>query len=205
MEDTSEIEHSKTGDILQHRRDAAALELGLDPSIIAWPVDASSEAVEPRGPRWNEPLPFDDTEWGQVAACFPPEPPQAGAIANRAVFDAVLRVVAGERAWSVLDGPAMSAEAVRKKFARLARKGVWQQLAAASGTLDLSESRRSQLRAIGPGAADAARLVRARPDVRPSVEARAHHEWGASFTRSDNSGPGCPGVQDEVLLLTASA
>jgi hypothetical protein len=149
MEDSSDIEQPKTGDTLQHCRDAAARQLGLDPSIIAWPDDAGSEAVEARSPRWNEPLPFDEAEWGQVAPCFPPEPPQAGAVGNRAIFDAVLRVVAGERAWSILDGATLSSEAVRKKFARLARKGVWQQLAEASGRLELSESRRSQLRAVG--------------------------------------------------------
>jgi transposase len=137
-------------DELQRGREAAARAIGLDPSIIVWPTEQTSEPLEPRlqKPHWNEPLPLEDGEWAALAPYFPPEPPQAGAIVNRSILEAVLRVIAGERPWSVLDGTGVSSEAVRKRFARLARRGVWQQLAQAGETLDLPEGRLVQLRAV---------------------------------------------------------
>jgi transposase len=148
MKPLQEIVEPKTADPLQSCRTAAALDLGIDPDTIAWPCDHPVAEPLPRLPRWNEPQPLADAEWCQVAGYFPPEPPQSGAITNRVVIDAVMRVVAGEQPWSVLDRTDLSSEAVRKRFARLARKGVWQQLGDAAAALELSESRRTQLRAI---------------------------------------------------------
>jgi transposase len=148
MEPLQKNGEPKTTDPLQSCRTAAALDLGIDPDTIAWPCDHPVAEPPPRLPRWNEPQPLTDAEWCQVAGYFPPEPAQSGAITNRAIIDAVLRVVAGEQPWSVLEGTAPSSEAVRKRFARLARKGVWQQLGDAAAALELSESRRAQLRAV---------------------------------------------------------
>jgi hypothetical protein len=147
MKPLQENAETKTADPLQSCR-TAALDLGLDPDTIAWPCDQPLAEPPARRSRWNEPEPLADAEWFQIAAYFPPEPPQSGAITNRAIVDAVLRVVAGEQPWSVLEGTALSSEAVRKRFARLARKGVWQQLGDAAAALELSECRRAQLRAV---------------------------------------------------------
>lgn len=88
-----------------------------------------------------------DDEWSILTetGLLPPEPTQAHALGNRTLVDAVLRTAGRNKPWTSLptDGVA-SAEAVRKRFARLAQKGVWQALAVAD--VPLSHKRSTELK-----------------------------------------------------------
>lgn len=123
--------------------------LGLDPSIVTLPSkNAEDSAVRP--PR-DTLCRLDDTEWASIerADVLPSEPPQAEAMGNREVLEAVITAVARNRAWTILDELGVSSEAVRKKFARFARRGIWQALADKAETIDLPSERRADLKAIG--------------------------------------------------------
>jgi hypothetical protein len=129
-------------------REATARALGLDPNTIAWPSgDGEPEETVPISQRLKLDR-LSDEEWDIVAGFLPDEPRQAG-MTQREFLDAVITVVGRGRAWTELQGLGLSSEAVRKRFARLARKGVWQELAAAAEDLSLSTSRRTVLRTIG--------------------------------------------------------
>lgn len=140
---------TKNPDILA-ARDGAARALGLDPSTIAWPC-GNHEPVEtfPVSHRLKIDQ-LSDHEWDLIwtVGILPVEPRQAG-MTQRELVDAVLTVVGRGRAWTELDSLGLSSEAVRKRFARLARKGVWQALAAKVDDLALSHPRRSAIQAIG--------------------------------------------------------
>lgn len=135
------------------RMHEAARALGLDPATIAWPsADARTDDGTAPLARDDDSLlasaPLDDEEWAKLASLLPPEPSQADAMGNRDLLDAVIAVAGRGRAWTDLDPDRISPEAVRKKFARLARQGTWQALHVAAKELGLSPSRLSELRNI---------------------------------------------------------
>ena len=136
----------------------AARNLGLDPNIISW-GDGTTERPEEAPLRRFDLEPLDDSEWDVIVTCgvLPPDPPQFDTMSMRVVLQAVIAVVAGGRPWTNLDDAGLSSEAVRKKFARLAAKGTWQELAAHVDDLGLSEMRKSQIRRIGVRAQQMAR------------------------------------------------
>lgn len=144
--------------VLDSDRDLAARSLGLDPSLIAWggATAATQEAAPVR--RFELEL-LEDVEWDIILASrvLPADPPQFDTMSTREVLQAVLTVVACGRAWTNLDDLGLSSEAVRKKFARLAAKGVWQALAARADNLGLSDVRKAQLKSVGLRAKQQAR------------------------------------------------
>jgi len=133
--------------------------IGLDPRIVSLPSLKTNQSDQPPVSARFVLCRLTDEEWNEIdrAAIFPLEPPQAEAMRNREVLEAVITVVGQGRAWTMLDGCGLSSEAVRKKFARLARKGVWQGLAARAETLAVSGERQAELKTIGHRAASCRR------------------------------------------------
>lgn len=129
--------------------DDIARNLGINPNIICQPGDAPSLAKPPPSSRYKLDL-LSDAEWAQINASgiLPDEPPQFGTLGNREILEAVITTVGHGRAWTFLDHCGVSSEAVRKKFSRLAAKGVWQRLAVADG-LDLRAKTRASITRIG--------------------------------------------------------
>jgi hypothetical protein len=132
-------------DLQRADRDAVLRALGLDPQTIVWDVPTSRPAASLR----QEISPLTDDEWREISATqlLPTDVGQA-AMSNRVFVGAVLSIVSG-RSWTDLDAAGVSSEAVRKKFARLALKGVWQSLASRADDLSLSPARRAALKAAG--------------------------------------------------------
>jgi transposase len=126
---TSEVE-------LDTRRRAAAVALGLDPSIIAWP-DRRDEHEAASGEVKSERPHLTDAEWRSLAPLLPAEAPQAKAMSNREFLKAVLEAMQ-RNGWVSRKTPAADIEAARRRFGRWAHAEVFQGLAAALPGLDLS-------------------------------------------------------------------
>jgi hypothetical protein len=132
-------------------RDALLRASGIDPEAIVWSRSAVVGDVSLQSERGLVVCTLEDGEWSEIAGTgiFPQEPTQASAMSNRDLLAAVITIVGQSRAWTELDLLGISSEAVRKKFSRLARKGVWQALAISADKLELSAARRAALKAIG--------------------------------------------------------
>ena len=135
-------------------RYAAAQALGLDPSTISWPSDRPVEnMISAR--RALLPMEISDADWQALirSGCLPHDPPQSQTMGRRVFVGAVLAVVGCTRRWTDLDPAVLSAEAVRRRFARWAHIGAWQRLASQGRLADLSQPMETGLRAVAHRAA----------------------------------------------------
>jgi len=125
------------------------LAAGLNPDHIVFARRIADEDADAPllGPRTPPLVRLNDAEWNAILASgvLPSEPPQADAMDNRTFVEAVLSVVGRKYPWTILDIHGLSSEAVRKKFTRYAKKGVWQTLAARVGPQALTAARSAEL------------------------------------------------------------
>lgn len=128
---------------------AALAALGIAPAAVAGPTSPGEDETAAPARRCLPAVTLDDAEWAIIAAtgALPPDPPQAQAMATRTLLGALLAVIPASRAWTDLE-PGLPAEVVRKRFARLAAKGVWQRLASALADSALAADRKRQFAAI---------------------------------------------------------
>jgi len=125
---------------------SALAALGIDPATLTEPTAPGLEPeAAPPARRCLSPVTFEDAEWAVIVAtgALPADPPQAQSMTTRTFVGAVVAVVATARAWTDLE-PVLPAEAVRKRFARLAAKGVWQRLALAVADSPIAPARQLQ-------------------------------------------------------------
>ena len=107
----------------------AARALGLDPSVIVWPDRREDRAAGQ--PHLPDPKRggLSAGEWAALAPCLPDEAPQAEATSNRDFVNAVLDAMRRGR-WASRHMPRPTIEAVRRRFARWAHRGIFQAIAA---------------------------------------------------------------------------
>lgn len=127
----------------------AALEaLGLDADIVVLPDVVLPDLGAQRDPpvEASSPLALDDGEWAILRPWLPEEAAQANTLPNRAFLDAVLWLVTRGRAWTRMAD--RRGEAARKRFARWAHAGVWENLIEHVTGGGLTPAREAQLRTI---------------------------------------------------------
>jgi transposase len=115
---------------------AAMRALGMDPAAI---VPGGPPAEDGAADAGAGPAALSDSEWRLIQPHLPAEAPQLNTMLNRTFIDAVLDVMRGSRRWTDLE----ASEPVRRRFARWAHAGIWQELAAALALSSVSETRKS--------------------------------------------------------------
>lgn len=137
------------------RRDLLAAGLNPDHIVFARRTDDADDDPPMSDRRTPALVRLDDAEWAAILAsgALPSEPSQAEAMDNRTFVEAVLSVVGRKYPWTLLDAHGLSSEAVRKKFARYAKKGVWQTLASRVETLTAQRNAELQVTARRGGRA----------------------------------------------------
>lgn len=133
------------------RRDALRA-LGLNPDLIVFPRPTADEDVQTSPTSSNRRLlqiaRLSDEEWAAIlnSEILPAEPPQHGAMGHREFVEAILTVVGRGARWTDLDPIGLSSEAVRKKFSRYQKKGIWVALSRRAQEIDLPAGLRAALR-----------------------------------------------------------
>jgi len=144
-----------TPELLDCREELEAL--GIDPDIVVLPSGCSAGTEDRDKVRLCETEgELTDEEWTLICPLLPPEARQARTISNREFVNSVLWVFAGGRHWTQIAGD--RGEAMRKRCARWAHAGVWQELHEDIKGRGLSPGRESQLLAL----AERARRLRAK-------------------------------------------
>jgi transposase len=143
---------------------AAMRALGMDPAVI---VPAGPPVEDSAADAGAEPAALSDSEWRLILPHLPAEAPQLNTMLNRTFIDAVLGVVRGGRRWTDLE----ASEPVRRRFARWAHAGIWQDLAAALAPSSISEKLKSDFLRLAQKAEqlrqrEAAKARRPRASVR---------------------------------------
>jgi transposase len=152
--------HTTNGGERESGRRSAALALGLDPSVIAWPDRHGDGASAPPPALDVEQKGLSDQDWDSLAPLLPSEAPQAKAMSNRDFIDAVLDAMSRRGSWTSRHTPAAEVEAVRRRFGRWAHRGVFQFLAIRLPNLVLSPDTKALLALAGERAARLKRCAR---------------------------------------------
>jgi len=134
-------------------RDDSLRAFGLDPDIIVWTVRPST--AELRSPDGHVCAStagshaLTDHEWGELAPFLPTEASQSNVMPVREFVDLVLNAIR-RGGWSVRGHLTCDrqADAVRRRFARWAKRGVWETLSQNVERLNLSLQRKRELLAI---------------------------------------------------------
>lgn len=104
--------------------------IGIDPSTLPWPPFDDPEPVEKHPARNSKLITLTDEEWALIEQTGAlPRTPRQARMSDRQFCEAVISVVANKLRWTQLDSLGISSDAVRKKFVRYSRKGVWTALA----------------------------------------------------------------------------
>lgn len=122
-------------------RQDALDELGIDVDTISWPTSSTADETSLLVSQ-AEPASLTGDEWAVVCEFLPADPSQTAAMTNREFIDAVLWTLAQRKTWTQISGE--RGEAIRKRFARWAHAGTWQQLYTAVRDTRLSAARQSQ-------------------------------------------------------------
>jgi hypothetical protein len=118
-------------------------------SLIACGIDPFSWRVEPPDEPQNLYVgDLSDEEFGILRPYLPREPLQRGCIANKQVLDALIWASRTRRAASQVPVQYGTREAFRKRSERWGVSGVWADVLCALNTLNLTDDRRAELRAI---------------------------------------------------------
>lgn len=134
-------------------RDDSLRALGLDPDIIVWGVQPSTtelrSPVEHALAITSGSHSLTDQEWGELAPLLPAEASQANVMSVRAFLDLVLSAMR-RGSWSIRGHYTSDrqADAVRRRFARWANRGVWETLSKKVDSLDLPLQRKRELLVI---------------------------------------------------------
>lgn len=121
--------------------------LGIAPKTLPDFVKRVETSDEPAPPERNY-SELTDAEAKLISPFLPAESRQSGSIANRTVIDALLWARQSGKRFTQLPAVFGSPDSVRKRAQRWAVAKVWDGLLARLETLQLSEPRRVQLRAI---------------------------------------------------------
>jgi transposase len=121
--------------------------LGIAPKTLPHCVERAEPVYEPDPPERNY-SELSDEEAEVIMPFLPAESRQSGSVSNRVVIDALLWVRQSGKRFTQLPAVFGSPDSVRKRAQRWAIAHVWDGLLAQLETLQLSEPRRAQLRAI---------------------------------------------------------
>lgn len=122
--------------------------LGIAPKTLPHCVERAEPVCEPDPPERNY-SELSDDEAEVIIPFLPAESRQSGSVSNRVVIDALLWVrQSGKKLTHLPARFGVTPEAVRKRRERWSLAGAWDRLLDQLETLQLSEPRRVQLRAI---------------------------------------------------------
>ena len=124
---------------------AAFAALGINPDTL--PLFLASEpAPLASKDRIND---LSDAEYAILRQHLPPEPHSDGSKSNKNVLDALLWCqVNGGKKMTQIPARYATSEAIRKRAERWCTLGTWDRMLAALDNMDLSETRRSDLRKL---------------------------------------------------------